>query len=320
MNEENNETVVEQPVEQPVEQAEPASNLDNLTSPEDNGEVVLGEDKDKLNNLLFNDEATEVKEDEAAASAEEPAEEHKEEAKEEPKEADKDFTAEQIETIKNLTRQPETKKVEQEQAKPTPRQYTKEELEQALGRVVITPEIASSLLGLEASPQQVAQLQTLLDGVAGYSMRAAAAYAKSREDQIRQDYDKRFSAHEQTLQPMENSMREQQAAVMVKTFYTKYPELDKYQSVVNNVVAGIKGTITDKDTFDTAAEKVASETKKLLSTLGIKLDAKVPTGANHSAPTKSSVPKMQPLSDGGRSQSKTDKSTKQSRIDSLLFN
>jgi hypothetical protein len=115
-------------------------------------------------------------------------------------------------------------------------------------------------------------------------------------------------------------MREQQAASMVNAFYTKYPDLSKYQSVVNNVVLGVKDTITDKDTFDTAAEKVASETRKLLSSLGIKLDANAPREANHSAPMKSSVPKMQQLNRGGRSQAKQGKVTKTSRLDSLLFN
>ena len=304
-----------------VENNEAPSSFDNLNSPSETSGVTVAEDKDKVNDLLFGAESSEVTEDKESKEAKAPvSDEAKDEAKEESPKEDKGITDAQLEAIKTAVSQIAPKQTEPEPTKAPSRQYTKEELEQALGRVVVTSEMASGLLGLEASPQQVAQLQALLDGVSGYSMRAAAAYAKSREDNIRQDYDKRLAAYEQTMQPVTESMKQQQAAVMVKSFYSKYPELDKYQAVVNNVVSGLKGTITEKDTFESAAEKVASETKKLLTSLGINLTESTKEKANHSAPTKSSVPKMQQLNDGGRSQSKTDKPTRQSRIDSLLFN
>lgn len=305
-----------------VENNEAPSSFDNLNSPDENEGVTLAEDKVKVNELLFGNESDkEVEsEDNEDADADEVNATSDETPKEEAPKEDKGITEAQLEAIKTAVSQAAPKQPEAETPTAPSRQYTKEELEQALGRVVVTPEMASGLLGLEASPQQVAQLQALLDGVSGYSMRAAAAYAKSREDTIRQDYDKRLAAYEQTMQPVTESMKQQQAAVMVKAFYAKYPELDKYQAVVNNVVSGLRGTITEKDTFDSATEKVATETKKLLTSLGINLTESTKEKANHSAPAKSSVPKMQQLNEGGRSQSKTNKPTKQSRLNSLLFN
>ena len=228
-----------------------------------------------------------------------------------------DLSREQVEAIRSVQAQakaPQPSAVKQQVTEVAQPQMTREELERSLGRVVVSQEMASSILGLDATEDQVKQLQAVLDGVSQFSMRGAAAYIQHREAALRQEYDGRLSEYQKQFQPLAQSYQQEQMIGMVNKFYATNPDLTPYQSVVNKVVASMKGQISDTDTFEEAASKIAAETRTFLTSLGIKPETKV----NHRTPAASAVPKMNTLSAGGRSQSRTEEKGK-SKLDSLLF-
>jgi len=279
--------------------------------------------KPDLDNLLFDlgetpkTDTEEANVSEAEAELEPKVTEPEPQAEASPPKVADTLSQEQVEAIRSVqaptktSQQTPAKQPATETAQP---RMTREELERSLGRVVVSPEMASAILGIDATEDQVKQLQTVLDGVSQFSMRGAAAYIQHREATLRQDYDAKLEEYQRQVAPLAQSYQQEQLTGLVNRFYAANPDLTPYQSVVNKVVASMKGQISDTDTFEEASSKIAAETRTFLTSLGIKPETKV----NHRTPAASAVPKMNTLSAGGRSQSRTEEKGK-SKLDSLLF-
>jgi hypothetical protein len=291
-----------------------------------NEDPVLSEEielKPDLDDLLFDlGETPEASTNEADApklkiETEPEVTEAEPQAEATPQKAINDLSQEQVEAIRSAqapAKVPQQVPDRQPVAETAQPRMTREELERSLGRVVVSPEMASAILGIDATEDQVKQLQTVLDGVSQFSMRGAAAYIQHREAALRQDYDSKLAEYQRQVAPLAQSYQQEQLVGMVNKFYAANPDLTPYQSVVNKVVASMKGQISDTDTFEEASSKIAAETRTFLTSLGIKPETRV----NHRTPATSVVPKMNTLSAGGRSQSRTEEKGK-SKLDGLLF-
>lgn len=182
------------------------------------------------------------------------------------------------------------KQGQQQQRQPSP-----EEVKKLLNPVTVTPEYLKALGFEEPTEGQVKGFQQFANDIARNAFSMAKLYVQQQADQ--------FSG---ALQPLQQAYQAQQVEQAKQQFYTSYPGLQKYGTVVAQVAAEIKAQGREgsaKDLF----RAVAVETINRLRGMGLK---DVSLKANHGAggqqggqqQQRSAVPRPNLTATPGRSQ------------------
>lgn len=191
------------------------------------------------------------------------------------------------------------KKAEAPQVTQPAKQYTKEEIDKLTGRFVISKEIAETMGFIDPTPVQLAALQTFADSVSKHGYMLSSIAQRAELEKIAKAFEDRFNNVEQRLAPVQSIYEKQQIESLANKFYTDYPDLKGYESIVDTVAASLvpdvkSGTIQFTDAVKKTAEHARSIVKQFAG-------AQAPAQANHSAPVR----QMNQIETGGRSQQGT---------------
>jgi len=220
-----------------------------------------------------------------------------------------------VETLtERLAPQPQTP--QNQQMSPEERARAEKELQEWLKPIAITKQDVIDMGYEDPTDAQVAKLQAIQERTAQHAVRVAQLAMQQMVQPLQQQ-----------LEVMGHHVETQQQAEAVDAFYTTYPDLkgrDKVVTMIANQVGSDRSWLQGK-TFNQIADRVASETREFLSSLGVS-DAQNQgqgnnAGANlRSGPTKSAVPQMQNLSGSGRSPGKVPDSNNEMSGDADVYN
>lgn len=169
-----------------------------------------------------------------------------------------------------------------------------EELARQLGIVTVTPEIYKGILGVDGTPEQVSALNNLMQMGAKQAVSVSSVIFQQALQSLRAE-----------LTPYTGAVRQQQADQHKTTFFTKHPDLNQYQKLVEQQYTILKASGQQFPDAEAAYAALAQSTRDMLQSLGIKPTAAAAVHGNQ--PNRPNVAPVQtqrqmaPTSMGGRS-------------------
>jgi len=182
-----------------------------------------------------------------------------------------------------------TEAVKAAQPPPPPKQYTEEELRQALN-IFQASDSHLKQLGLEATPEKVEALNTILQAVAKQATSVATFELKAAIDTITEK-----------LRPVYQYMDQSRMESMKTRFFSKHKDLEGLEPLVVVAHQNLKARGVKFDGEDAAFKAVAEETRALLSKLpGFKDGKRGETRPKNEEKRPMPPRKMPTLSSGGQ--------------------
>jgi hypothetical protein len=182
-----------------------------------------------------------------------------------------------------------TEAVKAAQPPPPPKQYTEEELRQALN-IFQASDSHLKQLGLEATPEKVEALNTILQAVAKQATSVATFELRAAVDAITEQ-----------IKPVFKYMEQSRMDSMKQRFFSKHKDLEGLEPIVVVAHQNLKARGVKFDAEDAAFKAVAEETRAILSKLPGYKDGKrteTRTETKRTQPTPSR--RMPTLSSGGQ--------------------
>jgi hypothetical protein len=182
-----------------------------------------------------------------------------------------------------------TEAVKAAQPPPPPKQYTEEELRQALN-IFQASDSHLKQLGLEATPEKVEALNTILQAVAKQATSVATFELKAAIDAITE-----------RIKPVFQHMEQSRMDNMKQRFFSKHKDLEGLEPIVVVAHQNLKARGVKFGAEDEAFKAVAEETRAILSKLpgykdGKRTETRTETKKTQPTPSR----RMPTLSSGGQ--------------------